>query len=74
MVADAEHTLVISETGCHRADDGVSAIGSGDRTPCSGQSPDALFRPGCPNHCEESMKIAASICIYTNNQIIIEEL
>ncbi len=76
MVADAEHTLVISGNGdVIEPDDGVSAIGSGGPYAHAAAKALTLFSElDARSIAEESMKIAASICIYTNNQIIIEEL
>jgi len=76
MVADAEHTLVISGNGdVIEPDDGVSAIGSGGPYAHAAAKALTLFSDlDARTIAEESMKIAASICIYTNNQIIIEEL
>jgi ATP-dependent HslUV protease subunit HslV len=76
VVADSEHTLVISGNGdVIEPDDGVTAIGSGG--PYAHAAAKALT--GFSNLdakaiVEESMKIAASICIYTNDRIILEEL
>ncbi|MEE9503699.1 MAG: ATP-dependent protease subunit HslV [Thermodesulfobacteriota bacterium] len=76
IVVDKEHSLIVSGTGdVIEPDDGIVAIGSG------GSFALAAAR-ALVNHSdldvktvvEESMKIASEICIYTNNNIIIEEL
>ena len=76
IVVDCEHSLIVSGTGdVVEPDDGIIAIGSG------GSFALAAAR-ALVNHAdldtktivEESMKIASEICIYTNNNIIIEEL
>jgi len=76
IVVDKEHSLIVSGTGdVVEPDDGIVAIGSG------GSFALAAAR-ALVNHSdldvktvvEESMKIASEICIYTNNNIIIEEL
>ncbi|MCK5256655.1 MAG: ATP-dependent protease subunit HslV [Deltaproteobacteria bacterium] len=76
IVVDKEHSLLVSGTGdVVEPDDGIVAIGSG------GSFALAAAR-ALVNHSdldvktvvEESMKIASEICIYTNNNIIIEEL
>lgn len=76
IVADSETTLVLSGAGdVIEPDDGIAAIGSG------GSFALAAAR-GLVNHselsareiCEESMKIAADICIYTNDRILVETL
>jgi ATP-dependent HslUV protease subunit HslV len=76
IIADAEHSLVISGNGdVIEPDDGVSAIGSGG--PYAHAAAKALTQFSnldAKTIAEEAMKIAASICIYTNNQIVVEEL
>ena len=76
IVADSETTLVLSGAGdVIEPDDGIAAIGSG------GSFALAAAR-GLVQHselsareiCEESMKIAADICIYTNDRILVETL
>ncbi|MGQ9637907.1 MAG: ATP-dependent protease subunit HslV [Thermodesulfobacteriota bacterium] len=76
IVADREHSLIISGNGdVIEPEDGVTAIGSGG--PYAHAAARALIKHSTLDArtiAEEAMKIAASICIYTNNQIIIEEL
>jgi len=76
VVADAEHSLVISGNGdVIEPDDGVTAIGSGG--PYAHAAAKALTEFSSLDAraiVEEAMKIAASICIYTNDRIIVEEL
>lgn len=76
IVADHENTLLISGNGdVLEPDDGVAAIGSGGAYAKSAAT--ALLR-----HTEmsprdvvsEAMKIAANICVYTNDQITIESI
>ena len=76
IVADREDLLVISGTGeVIRPDQDVVAIGSGGNYAYSAAT--ALF-----NHTEmpaseivkESLGIAASICVYTNDHITVETL
>jgi len=76
IVADSETTLVLSGAGdVIEPDDGIAAIGSG------GSFALAAAR-GLTCHstltarevCEEAMKIAADICIYTNDRILVESL
>lgn len=76
LVADLEHTFILSGTGdVIEPEDGVAAIGSG------GAYAQAAARALVENTglssrevVEKSMKIAAGICIYTNENIEIEEL
>ncbi|MBM4277102.1 MAG: ATP-dependent protease subunit HslV [Deltaproteobacteria bacterium] len=76
IIADKEHSLVISGNGdVIEPDDGVTAIGSGG--PYAHAAAKALIQFSeldARAIAEEAMKIAASICIYTNDRIILEEL
>jgi ATP-dependent HslUV protease subunit HslV len=77
MVAvDKETTLILSGTGdVIEPDDGLAGIGSGG--PFALAAARALAgQTDLPARriAEEAMKIAADICIYTNHNIIIEEL
>jgi len=76
IVADKDQTLVISGAGdVIETDDGVAAIGSG------GSFAQAAARALVRNTeissdiiAEQSLKIAAEICIYTNDHISMETL
>ena len=76
VVADYEHTFIISGTGdVIEPDDGIAAIGSG------GPFAQAAARALAENTSltakdivEKAMKIASDICIYTNEKITVEEL
>jgi len=76
VVADTQATLVISGTGdVIEPDDGIVAIGSGG--PYAVAAARALLRnTDLPARriAEESMKIAGEICIYSNNNLVIEEI
>ncbi|MDP2973339.1 MAG: ATP-dependent protease subunit HslV [Deltaproteobacteria bacterium] len=76
IIADKDYSLVISGNGdVIEPDDGVTAIGSGG--PYAQAAAKALIQfSGLDARAiaEEAMKIAASICIYTNDRIILEEL
>jgi ATP-dependent HslUV protease subunit HslV len=76
IVADLEHSFIISGTGdVIEPEEGVAAIGSGG--PFAQAAAKALFENtalAARDIVEKSMKIAAGICIYTNESIIIEEL
>jgi ATP-dependent HslUV protease, peptidase subunit HslV len=76
IVADEEHTLILSGTGdVIEPDDGVAAIGSGGAYAQSAAK--ALVRHtdlSARQIVEESMRIASEICIYTNDRAVIEEL
>lgn len=76
IVADRENSFIISGTGdVIEPDDGVIAIGSGGGFAQAAAK--ALIQHtdmGAREIVESAMKIAADICIYTNQNIIIEEL
>ncbi len=76
IVADAEHTLLISGNGdVLEPDDGIAAIGSGGNYAKAAAT--ALARHSeldAEDIVREAMKIAADICIYTNDQIRIETI
>ena len=76
IVADKEKTLVISGNGdVIEPDDGIVAIGSGGGYAQAAAKALALHSDmDARQIAEEAMKIAASICIYTNDQIVFEEL
>ncbi len=76
IIADIEHTFIISGTGdVIEPEDGVAAIGSGG--PYAQAAARALYENtslSAKEIVEKSMKITADICIYTNENITIEEL
>ena len=76
IVADKDQSLIISGNGdVIEPDDGVVAIGSGG--PYALAAAKALVKYSNLDAraiAEEAMTIAASICVYTNNEITIEEL
>ncbi|MCK5544453.1 MAG: ATP-dependent protease subunit HslV [Desulfobulbaceae bacterium] len=76
IVVDKEHSLIVSGNGdVVEPDDGIIAIGSGGSFALAAAR--ALVKHSdldIKTIVEESMKIASEICIYTNDNIIIEEL
>jgi len=76
LAMDYEHILVISGTGdVIEPDETVAAIGSGG--PYALAAARALVDHSDLNAVDiarEAMKITASICLYTNDQIVIHEL
>ncbi len=76
LVADARATYLLSGTGdLIEPDDGVMGIGSGG--PYAMAAARALVRHSdLPARAivEEAMAIAADICIYTNNRLVVEAL
>ena len=76
IVADKERTLILSGTGdVIDPDDGVCAIGSGGPYALAAGLSLLKFSPlDARQICEESLRIASQICIYTNDHFSIEEL
>lgn len=77
IVANSEEILVISGTGdVLEPDDDIAAIGSGSSFALSAAR--ALKKHGnqlnARQMVEESLHIAADICIYTNHNLVVEEL
>jgi ATP-dependent HslUV protease subunit HslV len=76
VVMDAEHSFVISGTGeVIEPDDGIVAIGSGGGFAlAAARALSANSELDARAIVEESMKVAAQICVYTNDEISIEVL
>ncbi len=76
IVADREHIFIISGTGdVIEPEEGIAAIGSGG--PFAQAAAKALYDNtalGAREILDKALKIAAGICIYTNENIYIEEL
>jgi len=76
VVADREHSFIISGTGdVLEPEDGIAAIGSGG--PYAQSAASALLHHSQlepRSIVEEAMKITSKICIYTNESLNIEEL
>jgi ATP-dependent HslUV protease subunit HslV len=76
IAVDAQHTLLLSGTGdVIEPDDGVIAIGSGGMYALSAAR--ALMRHSdlsARDVAEQAIKIAGEICVYTNGEIVLEEV
>jgi ATP-dependent HslUV protease subunit HslV len=76
IAVSRDHSLIISGNGdVIESDDDVMAIGSGG--PYAQAAARALTRHSNLSSTEiakEAMKIAADICIYTNNHVTLEEI
>jgi ATP-dependent HslUV protease, peptidase subunit HslV len=76
LVADAKNTYLVSGTGdVIEPDDGIVAIGSGG--PFALAAARALAKHtqlSAREIVQESMRLAGEICIFTNQEIVIEEL
>jgi ATP-dependent HslUV protease subunit HslV len=76
IAADKDHILILSGNGdVLEPDEEVAAIGSGGPLALSAAKALLGFSTLSPVEiAREAMKIAASLCIYTNEQIVLEEL
>ena len=77
VVADTESSLLISGLGdVLEPDDGLLAIGSGGNYALAAARALMRHAPGMSTRdiAENSMRVAAEICVYTNDRFIIEEL
>src|SRR5690348_12603166 len=76
LVADAKHTFLVSGNGdVIEPDDGIVAIGSGG--PYALGAARALVKHtqmSARDIVQEAMLLAGQLCIYTNEQVLIEEL
>ncbi len=76
IVANRDHTLILSGNGdIVETEDDIAAIGSGGMYALSAAR--ALFHNtdlSAPEIAEKSLHIAGNICIYTNNNIVLDEL
>jgi len=76
IVADKEKTLLLSGTGdVVEPDDGVMAIGSGGNYAlAAARALLANTELGPAEIAQKAMEIAANICVYTNAELVTEEL
>jgi ATP-dependent HslUV protease subunit HslV len=76
LAMDRDHMLIVSGTGdVIEPDEGIAAIGSGG--PYALAAARALMAHSNldgPSLALEALKIAASICVYTNEQIVVHEI
>ena len=76
IAADKDHLLILSGTGeVIDLDEGIAAIGSGGNYALAAAR--ALLQNtelSAPEIAEKALNIAASICVYTNDHIIVETL
>ena len=76
LVADKDHTLILTGTGdVIEPDDGIASIGSGG--PYALSAARALIRHSeldAEQIARESMKIAGELCVFTNDHLTVEVL
>ena len=77
VIADRESSLVVSGTGdVIEPEDGICAIGSGGNYALAAARALVKHAAGLEARAiaEEAMRIAAAICVYTNDRVVIEEI
>ena len=76
IVANSEELLIVSGTGeVIDPDDGIAAIGSGGMYALAAARALAFHTDmDARDIAEKSLKIASEICIYTNDNIVVEEV
>lgn len=76
LVADKDNLLLLSGSGeVIEPDDGVAAIGSGGNYALAAARALVKYSDLEPTELvREAMEVASGICVYTNDQIIVEEL
>jgi ATP-dependent HslUV protease subunit HslV len=75
IVADKEVTLVITGNGdVLEPIGGVAAIGSGGNFALAGARALVDYEADAETICRKAMKIAAELCVYTNDQLTVETL
>ena len=77
LVADAEHTLILTGTGdVIEPDDGIAAIGSGGNYALAAARALVRHAPSLEvaEIANESMRIAAEMCVFTNDNTTLEVL
>jgi ATP-dependent HslUV protease subunit HslV len=77
VVADGESSLLISGSGdVIEPDDGILAIGSGGNFALAAARALVHYNPvmSAREIAEAAMKVAAEICVYTNDRFVFEEL
>ena len=74
-IADSDHSLIVSGTGdVIEPDDGLIGIGSGGPYALSAARALLPFELSAEEIAKRAMKIAASICVFTNENLTMESL
>ncbi len=75
IVADKDVTLILTGNGdVLEPNDGIAAIGSGGNYALSAARALADYEQDAEKMARHAMKIAAEICVYTNDQLTVENL
>jgi ATP-dependent HslUV protease subunit HslV len=75
VVADAKVTLILTGTGdVLEPTDGVAAIGSGGNYALAAARALVPYEDDAEKIARAAMKIAADVCVYTNENVIVETL
>jgi len=74
-VADAHVTLILTGNGdVLEPTDGIAAIGSGGNYALSAARALMAYEQDAEKIAREAMRIAADICVYTNENVVVESL
>ena len=75
IVADAKETLVVTGNGdVLEPEAGIAAIGSGGNYALAAARALVDYEQDAETICRKAMKIAAEICIYTNENVTLESI
>jgi len=76
LAVDTQNSFLVSGTGdVIEPDEGVMSIGSGSPYALAAARALMAHTELSPKEiCQEAMNIAGSLCVYTNSEIVIEEL
>jgi ATP-dependent HslUV protease, peptidase subunit HslV len=75
IVADKDVTLVLTGNGdVLEPEAGIAAIGSGGNFALAAARALAEYEPDAETLARRAMKIAAEICVYTNDRLVVESL
>ena len=75
IVADKDVTLILTGNGdVLEPNDGIAAIGSGGNYALSAARALVEYEADAEKLARHAMKIAAEICVYTNDQLTVETM
>ena len=75
IVADKDVTFILTGNGdVLEPNDGIAAIGSGGNYALSAARALAVYEADAEKMARHAMKIAAEICVYTNDQLTVEAM
>ena len=75
IVADKEVTLILTGNGdVLEPEEGIAAIGSGGNYALAAARALVEYEQDAETICRKAMKIAADVCVYTNDRLTVESL